>query len=517
MRGRPSSRRRVLVGACFAAVCAAGCTLIAGIDEGILVDAGADGGGIPKRDATSGSDGAKGDGGKLDGAKKDGTTGDGGAPRDAHVGKDASDGGGPSTYACSVTHDQPVSLGSIGLGSGNFSYSIQIFLESSLGQEQLRVLTEDPTSNLYEAFTFGNGGVTQVALAATNVLAVTRYPTGIAALIEVQAPVGMYNTLSVVTLADGADSGGWVNQVIFQDQSILNACTEQLQGELVVNDAAQQDYTLAWTCITGGPSMLNVLRYVGGASTVTSWPWAQDAGANGLQLSGLAENASNIYLLSSPSDMGAPAPGSTPTVDSLSASFADAQAPTAHVLPLVDASDFLMGLALSVTNNDDLGVALVQGNVNAPSGDLVAYAGSVSGTKLATLNAQTGLLGTPVASIGDAPFFRGTPHWESFPSPALPGDNLLAIGPDVTTFGGLDFLWWNGAGQLLAQNVGTSAFLYEPEAGTNGSLLGAAITFVQPPVTATAKLEIAYLLADPDGTTIDVMANEVDCFAAPTP
>jgi hypothetical protein len=509
-------RELIAVGLVGVGASLAACNLIAGIHEGVLVDAEADGGGVTRRDATSGPDGGRRDGGRKDATSADGGTKDGGTHLDSHAGNDATEAGGPSTYTCSVVHAAPTMLGSIGLGSGNESYKLQIFLESSTGQPEFQVVVADPATSAYNVLTFG-GGRTNIPLMANSVLAITRYPAGVAALIETQA--SGHNILAVATLADGAGAGGWIQQAIVADPSLLSACTSQLQGELVVNDATAQDYTLAWTCIAGGPTMLNVLKYAGGASTVTSWPWVGDAGSNGLQLSGLAENASDISLLSSSGTSGgaAPAPGSTPTLDILTTTFADAGAPTARVLPIVDASGFLKGLTLNATNNDDIGVALVQANVSAPSGDVVVYVGSVSSAKLATLNPQTDLKATPVAGLGDAPVFGESPHWQSFPPPALPGDNLLALGPDVTSQAGLEFMWWNGAGQLVAQNVGKSAFLYEPEAGTSGSLLDCAVTFASPPSVATAKLEIAYLLANADGTTADVMANEVDCFAASGP
>jgi hypothetical protein len=62
--------RRQLMGVGLVGVGAslAACNLIAGIHEGVLVDAGADGGRGPKREAGPGSDGGGRDGGRRDGA-----------------------------------------------------------------------------------------------------------------------------------------------------------------------------------------------------------------------------------------------------------------------------------------------------------------------------------------------------------------------------------------------------------------------------------------------------------------
>jgi hypothetical protein len=285
-----------------------------------------------------------------------------------------------------------------------------------------------------------------------------------------------------------------------------------MEGSLVANDVANADYVFAWEYqgCTSATTYLAVEHFTGTSGTLANWqlPPLGDSGSTGFDLSGLAATSSGVYLLVNPSGNNGPPPaGNVPTLYASNASLAS---PTLHAVPLVNASDFLQGLVLQGLPSGNVGLGMIEANLSSTTVQPVIYAGSVPGSSLSTLTPATDLHPTTFSSIQDLVIGNSRYHWESFASP--PSDNLVAAGNIYPTANGVNFEWWNGAGQVVAQKTSKNAFFYYDPSSSGLSFYGADITFASPPLAALATLEMVYV--EQNATTAgmgDVWATTIDC------
>ena len=208
---------------------------------------------------------------------------------------------------------------------------------------------------------------------------------------------------------------------------------------------------------------------------------------------------------------GKPMPGTLPSIYVANASdMSLTGSAQPYPIPLTNAGDFMLGVALGATNGGDVGVATFEANLNVTNPPPTIYARSVAASALTSLTVAD-LGATPVPVLANLPIIsQGSARWQSYVGKS---DNLLATGAIYPNGNGLNFMWWNGAGALLAERVGTNAFLYSaPDAGTP-PVVGTDIMLTGAPNTLIASFEVAYLLEEPDdgGTDFVAWANQVDC------
>jgi hypothetical protein len=214
--------------------------------------------------------------------------------------------------------------------------------------------------------------------------------------------------------------------------------------------------------------------------------------------------------MTNPSGNGGPDPGIGTTFFSSTTSLTSGATP--YEVPLTNTTDFMQGLSMgALANTGGVGVALVEANLTTQTVTPLIYVGNVPGAKLANLIPSTDLRTTTLASISDLPINDSTYHWESFPAPNA-SDNLLGLGSIFPNNNGLNFLWWDGTGNVRAQRTNTTAFFYFDPTGTGLGIYGGDVTFTSPPFAAIAGFEMVYIEADPEASTdYDVWATQINC------
>jgi hypothetical protein len=255
---------------------------------------------------------------------------------------------------------------------------------------------------------------------------------------------------------------------------------------------------------------LTVKHFIGMGGMPVNWPLPAlgDSGATGFDLSGAAVTGLNVYAMLNPSGNNGPPPaGSVPTLYSAGASLTS---PTMRTLPLSNPSDFMQGMVLQGLPSGNIGLAFIEANLSTAAVQGEVLTGVVPGSKLATLDPTTDLHATTIPSIQDIVVNNAHYHWESFTSPQ--SDNLLVAGNIYPSANGVNFEWWNGAGQVVAQKTNKNAFFYFDPASMGLAFYGADVTFTSPPLPAIAQLEMVYVQQSPTMTGMaDVWATQIDC------
>jgi hypothetical protein len=499
-------------------------------------------------DFSAGVTGSSSDGGEKDGATPvtdgagPGSDGGGATEAGAQDGPGASDGGGgadgsesgtaPAQLTCAVPNGTfPQSIGAVQFSQNN--YNPRIFNTTVGNQTQFRVAVQEQPQNAqgtYHVYTFGQGGnnSTDTPTPQSAVLDLVRYPTGIGALMSANIQSGQenYNVLQVSTLEDMATA--WTTPVqITTTTQITTDCGSNnynLRGGLLVNNAATQSYTAVWSCNSNvtnpAQNILRAMMYAAGTGTPVDWPTPplDDGGAaDGLQLGGMAATSQNLYVLVNANGNG-PAPGAVPTIYTAStASATTFAAPSTYAVPLTNPTDFMQAVALQGTNGGNLGFAGVEANLTTTTLTPYLYVGSVPPAEIGALVPSTQLGATPIANLSSLPVVNnGSAHWESFPG-APASDNLIAVGAIYPNSNGLNFMWFNGQGNVVAQRLDTKAFLYfsTDDGGTGPTIYGGDLTFNGEPAPALANLELVYLQEgelNDGGPGVQIWGTQVDCI-----
>jgi hypothetical protein len=426
---------------------------------------------------------------------------------------------GPKPLACSIPGTVvPQLLGTIGLngGGGGGNANVELFNAGSPQHTQFRVVVPDRSlpNNFYHVYTFGQGGggppVTDVPLpAGFNPLAFVRYPSGIAAL--AYGSTSGAASMVVFTLDDMATS--WAGPATVVSGAQAPQCPGNMSGALVVNDVATQDYSIVYSyipCGDAGTTTIQAVHYTAtaGGSPVT-WPQpAVDSGTYGYQLSAFAANSSGAALFADPNGNGPPT-GGTSTFIYLASSALNGQ-PTITNAALANPTDFLITASAAALPNGKVGLAMLEANLNAMNVQPDLFVGSVASVSLQNLVPSTALTDTKLAGIQNLIINGAHYHWESFANPMT--DNLLAAGSVYPNANGINFQWWNGAGQTVAAQTSTNALMYF--SGTGLAFYAADVTFTQPPAASLANFELVYVQKDPESANVgDVWASQIACVA----
>jgi hypothetical protein len=495
-------------------------------------------------DETNGDDG----GPKTDGSQNttegsvngdDGGVSDGnGSPQDGTV-VDASEAGAVVPLACVEQGHGGVrtKLGSIGNSGSNDSYSVQLF-NTSVGNDTTyrAVVPENKQSgpSTYHVYSFSNGGgssnVSDIPVPITNgnLLQVVRYPGGLAAFgVDSVSPDAAgepnANVLQVFKLADSSNT--WSAPVSLANMG--SSCTNRIEGRFVVNSALTDDYygELTFQNCAGTMTTHTVGRYENGVGAPGFWqlppenmeladggsvPPPSDAGPPAFDLAGLAVSGNGIYAMTNPSGNNGPDPGIGAVVYTAPASLAGGASP--YEMPLVDPADIMQGLSItSLASTGGLGFGILEANLSSQTVTPIIYTGSVPGSKLASLNPATDLHSTTLASISDLPINNATYHWESFVTNP-PSDNFLAVGSVFPNNNGLNFIWWDGVGDVRAQKTNLSSFFYFDPSTAGLGIYGGDVTFSSSPLPAIAGFELVFIQTDGDAATVnDVWATQINC------
>lgn len=157
----------------------------------------------------------------------------------------------------------------------------------------------------------------------------------------------------------------------------------------------------------------------------------------------------------------------------------------------------------------NVGIAFLEADLSQTTIAPAFYVGTVAPSVLSTLVPSSDLKVTTVASVGDLPINGSSYHWESFTSPVA-SDNLIAVGSVFPGNNGLNFIWWDSAGNVRAKNTGTASFFYS--ASSSYAILGGDATFNGAPFPALGGLEVVYVQTSPDASTLaDVWATQINC------
>jgi hypothetical protein len=484
-------------------------------------------------DFTNGGDGGSALHGEGGGAGQDGPAGgDGGVQPDGTMpppnGDASSDaGGGPDSagdapalkpLSCVVQGGStPAKLATVPVGS-NGGQAVLLYNTGAANRAAFRAIVPVSTTNgpqTLHVFSFGQGnggggGVVDIPVPPGNVAAVARYTSGLAVLFATSIPGVAGQVLAITTLDDSASA--WSAPLTVVTSTEFASCTNRLQGALVANNVPNSDYDLAWTYQGCGntTTYFSAKHFVGTGGTAVTWPLPPlgDSGATGFDLSGMAVTASNVYAIMNPSGNNGPPPaGNVPTLYWASPSLAS---PTMHALPLLNPSDFMQAFVLQGLPSGNVGLGLLEANLSSTAVQGEYFAGSIPGSKLSTLTPATDLQTTNIPSIQDVVVNNPRYHWESFTSPA--SDNLIVAGQIYPSSNGVNFWWWNGAGQVVAQKTNKNAFFYFDPSSSGLSFYGADVTFVSPPLAAIASLEMVYV--EQSATTAgmgDVWATTIAC------
>jgi hypothetical protein len=369
-------------------------------------------------------------------------------------------------------------------------------------------------------YSFGQGGggnVNDIPIpGANNVLSIVRYATGIGALM--QSFVNNMNLLQVTTLENNAST--WTAPITITGPNDFSVCSNNnnVQGGLIVNASSPADYTAVWSCEGASTNVLRAIRFTAGAGTSYDWPVppVPDGGMpNSFGTGGLAQVGTSTYVLvNPPSNNGPPPAGSSPTM--LVANATTFAMPAPSPVPLTNPTDFMLGITLAPTNGGKLGVSALEANLGSTTVYPVIYAGSVATTKVPTLKPSTDLGGATVNSLSELPIVNnGSAHWESF-SGSPQSDNLIAVGAIYPNSNGLNFMWLDGTGRLVAERVGSKGLFYfdTSDGGTGPAIYGGDVVFNGAPLPALAGFEILYLqqgLEADGGPGVVIWANQMAC------
>jgi hypothetical protein len=430
---------------------------------------------------------------------------------------DANDGGGLVTLNCieqgGVTRNK---VGTILRGNSNDGYRAQLFNASVGNQTQYRAFVPERSANpqVNHLYSFGNGGnakVTDIPIpsAAGNILSITRYATGIAALATGTAAGTSF--LEVLKLDDSAST--WSTPVVLATGAPLPSCMNQSSGSLAVRDAANNDYLaeVAFvSCGTGGAATHLVEHYSSGAGTLQQWPLppgttppdaGADAGTQGFSTAGIVVDGNSVFATTNPQGNQGPVTGVASSIYSSALSLV---APNVRQLPLVAPGDIMQTTSVSVRAAGSIGFGILEADLSTQTGQPVFYVGTIPSTSISTFDPAGSLRKTALPSIQDLPINGATYHWESFTQP--PTDNLLAVGSIFPNANGLNFIWWNANGGVRSIRTNTNAFFY------GSTVYAGDVTFNSPPFAALAGLELIFIQADDEASTLaDVWATQLAC------
>jgi hypothetical protein len=232
---------------------------------------------------------------------------------------------------------------------------------------------------------------------------------------------------------------------------------------------------------------------------------------------GIAPVGTNVYVMMNGGNNG-PTPGVGPTIYSADPTLANVQT---HAVPLVNPTDIMDGFGVQPTNGGDVGVSILEANLSSSTIAPTIFAGSIAASLLANLTPANDVPATELAGLSNVPGINGgRPHWESFAAAGgtAASDNLLIAGAEFPNANGINVIWWNGAGQVLSNKSGASAYFYfdTSDGGTGLALYGGDITFSSQPLPSLAQFELVYLQQDATPTAdassaVDVWANQVAC------
>jgi hypothetical protein len=491
------------------------------------------------------ANGASGDDGGLpfDGSQ---ITGDGSNGNDAGPPSDANDDGSQNLDAGDAADAAitplacveqgaagRVKLGSITNGGTNDNYQVRLFNTSIGNQTTYRAYVPDnsqtgPTT--YHLYSFGNGGGQSgtdlhVPIENGNVLAVARYATGIAVL---------YQTYSG-SLPDGGSSVAGIQLIKLEDAAIqwtipltvsgpitIPNCSgnnNKTEASLFVNNAANNDYFIEFEQQCPPAPIVDMVWHFDGSDAMTfgpaNWPpppgTSPDAGI-GFDVGGITVSGTSVYGIANPGNNG-PVTGVGSSLYTADVSSLMPSMP--HELPLVNTGDIMQAFTIdSLASTGGVGLGVLEANLNSTTVTPVMYVGNVPGSKLASLVPSTDLRATTLASISDLPINNASYHWESFATPA--SDNLVGVASIYPSSNGLDFIWWDGNGNVRAKQTNTDGFLYFAPA-TVGALpvYAGDMTFSSAPFGGLAGFEMVFLQDDLEASasTIDVWATQVNCTA----
>jgi hypothetical protein len=456
----------------------------------------------------------------------DGSAGpDGTAPTDGGE-MDANDGASPAALNCAepngVVHQR---LGTIARSSNNDNNAVNLFNTGTPNHTIYRAVVPEQSSNMpnvYHVYTFDNGpNITDTPVPSSNgnVLKVRRYPGGLAALVEQNVTDAGFSSqeLAVYTLDDSATA--WSAGTVLTSNGILQQCANRFEGDLVVINAAQGDFLAEIEFESCGNPPTTTHAAMRTASPMPAiWPLppqnqeadAGDAGPppQSFDIGALITSGTTVYSLTNPSGNGGPSPGIGSALFTSSATALNQV--TTRELALVNTSDLMQGLSMSLlSRTGNIGVAFLEADLSQTTIAPSFYVGSVAPSVMATLVPSSDLKATTVASVGDLPINGASYHWESFASPVA-SDDLIAVGSVFPGNNGLNFIWWDSAGNVRAKNTGTSSFFYS--ASSAYAILGGDATFSGTPFPALGGFEVVYVQTSSDASTLaDVWATQINC------
>lgn len=427
-----------------------------------------------------------------------------------------------------------VNLATINRSSSNDQNTVRIFNVGSPNQTTYRAIVPDPVTTgptLYHTFSFGDGN-SQVSDSPIpeqgNVLALARYPGGIAALVTENLNDAGSSTpvLDVYTIADSASA--WTGPVVLINGAPLQTCINRMSGALWVLDATSQNYLYDFAYQTCGnpPTTMHLAGQT--TSPAAMWPMplenmleadGGDAGvtvdaAAGFNFGGIAAampatsgGPAPVYSLANAGSNG-PAPGIGSTL--FRSTIQDLGSVSEVELPLANPAYLMQTLSIqTLASSGDIGLVFLEANLTVQNVVPLFYVGTVTPSQMASLDPSADLPVTTLSGISDIPINSAAYHWESFAAPAapVPSDNLLAVGPVLTTAAGLNFLWWDSSGALRARNTSSTALFADA-----GPIIAGDMTFNSAPFPALGQFEVIYTVPQGDSSTLtDVYATQVTC------
>jgi hypothetical protein len=349
-------------------------------------------------------------------------------------------------------------------------------------------------------------------------LAVKSYSGGIVALVRSSAFDGGSgnDALKIMKLPDGSQT--WTPGLIVTNAGDLNCANNRFAATFEIIDAASDNYLIVYSYTPGGPvsctgdPRIFGRHQKGGVGVANEWvvpPAAlPDAGSNGLDFlsQSIGIDGNDVFVIANAS--GGSGPPNAGTGPALYKTTLDMGSVIPETFALKVQSDFMFGVAVAAGRVPaKMNLGFLEADLASATAQPEMYVGQVASSSVSGLKPSTGLGQTVLGGLGDLVVDKGRFHWENFASP--PSDNMLAIGPTLSTHLGANFIWWDAQGRVRAQQTGATGNLLR-----NEFLYGVEAVFTSAPTAQLADLELVFLknAADGNTTAIDVWATGLSCI-----